>query len=133
MKNKIVNIAALVSALFGLVTIFAGGSVILDLFGMREKEGNYVLFVVWVNFICGFLYVFSAYGFYQKRKWTISLLLISILILILAFIVLVIWIIDDNPYEMKTIAAMSFRTLFTIGLFLIAKKYCTIPLVRKSF
>lgn len=31
---------------FGLLTLFLSTSVIFDLFGVRAKEGNYVLFVV---------------------------------------------------------------------------------------
>lgn len=122
MKNKITIVCAGLCALLGLATIFAGGSVILDLFGMREKEGNYVLFVVWANFLCGFLYVFAAYGFYKLKKWTASILLISLILLIAAFAGLLTWIIAGFPFETKTVVAMSFRTILTLCLFLMAKK-----------
>jgi hypothetical protein len=123
LKNKIIIIAGFVSALFGLLTLFAGGSVILNLFGMREKEGNYILFVVWANFICGFFYLFASYGFFKLKKWTTPLMKISIWILVAAFIVLIAWIIDDKPFENKTIVALTFRILLTTGFFLIARKY----------
>jgi uncharacterized membrane protein HdeD (DUF308 family) len=112
-----------VSALFGLLTLFAGGSVILNLFGMREKEGNYILFVVWSNFICGFFYLFASYGFFKLKKGTTPLMKISIWILVAAFIVLIAWIINDKPFENKTIVALTFRILLTTGFFLISGKY----------
>ncbi|HTN09254.1 hypothetical protein [Agriterribacter sp.] len=123
MKHKIVKIGALVSAFFGLLTVFAGGSVILDLFGMREKEGNYILFVVWANFICGFLYLIASYGFFKRKNWTASIIGFTVWILIAAFIVLFFRIWDEEPYENKTIIAMVFRTLLTLGLLWIARTF----------
>jgi len=123
MKFKAVKIAAIVSAFFGLLTVFAGGSVILDLFGMREKEGNYILFVVWANFICGFLYLFVSYGFYKSKNWTTPVLSLTVWILIAAFIVLLVWIKNDEPYETKTIVAMIFRTLLTLILLFISRSF----------
>jgi hypothetical protein len=122
LKNKIVIIAGIVSAFFGLLTLFAGGSVILDLFEIREREGKYILFVVWANFICGFLYLFASYGFFKLKKWTTPLLKISIWILIIVLVVLLAWIINDNPFENKTIVALAFRFFLTTGLLLISTK-----------
>ncbi len=122
MKPGIIKLAALVSLIFGLATIFAGGSVIFDLFGMREIQGNYVLFVVWANFICGFLYIISSFGFFKFRKWTVRILGLAVIILLIAFLGLATWIMKGNIYETKTIAAMSFRTVITITLWWIAKR-----------
>lgn len=122
MKNKILKIVAVIVAIFGLLSIFAGGSVILDLFEMRAKEGNYVLFVVWANFICGFLYLAAAYGLFNQRKWTSIVLGLAVILLIGAFLGLFIWINQGGIYETKTIGAMSFRTLFTIAILVIARK-----------
>lgn len=125
MKLNFLKFAALVSLLFGLITIFAGGAVIFDLFGMREKQGNYVLFIVWTNFICGFLYLISAYGFYHLKKWTSGILFFAFIILIAAFIGLIIWITLGNIYETKTIVAMLFRLLITIALWWPARRIRT--------
>lgn len=122
MKALFYKIAAWVLLFFGLVTIFAGGSVILDLFGMREKEGNYVLFVVWANFICGFLYVAASYGFFKRKTWTSFILSAATWILIIAFGGLLIHIQAGGIYENKTIVAMIFRTSLTIVLLGIARK-----------
>jgi small neutral amino acid transporter SnatA (MarC family) len=43
MRRKIAKYTAIVLAAFGLITMFLSGSNIFDLFGVRAKQGNYVL------------------------------------------------------------------------------------------
>jgi predicted RND superfamily exporter protein len=68
MKKILPHLFATLLAGFGLLTLFLSTSVIFDLFGIRAKEGNYVLFVVWSNFISSILYLFAAYGFIKNKK-----------------------------------------------------------------
>ena len=131
MKKSLPYLIAIVLAAFGLLTLFLSSSVIFDLFGIRAKEGNYVLFVVWANFISSLLYLFAAYGFIKNKKWTIRLLGISVIILIVTFVMLKIHINSGGLYETKTIGAMIFRTITTLVFvvlanFIISKKYKTI-------
>ena len=116
MKNIILKIAAIAIGLFALLTIFMSGSVIFDLFGIRAKEGNYVLMVVVLNFICGFMYLIAAYGFFTKKAWTTRLLLVSVGILVVSFLGLMWHINAGGIYEMGTVKAMIFRISIT-GLF----------------
>lgn len=109
MKKTIFVLFLFVVIAFGLLTLILSSSIFLDLFGMREKEGNYVLFVVWANFICSLLYLAAAYGIYKNKKWSISMLGISTLILIVALIGLFAHIDSRGLYEAKTIGALSFR------------------------
>jgi len=120
MKKIIHYLLATILAGFGLLTLFLSTSVIFDLFGIRAKEGNYVLFVVWSNFISSILYLFAAYGFIKIKKWTTSLLGISTLILITAFIGLKIYVNSGGIYETKTIGAMIFRISVTLVFAMIA-------------
>ena len=69
-KNKLFTyIAAIVLIAFALLTLFLSSSVIFDWFGIRAKEGNYILLVVWANFISSILYLFAAYGFIKLKIW----------------------------------------------------------------
>lgn len=120
MKKYISNIIATILTGFALLTLFLSTSVILDLFGIREKEGNYVLFVVWANFISSILYLFAAYGFVKSKKWTFTLLSLSTMILLAAFIGLIIHANSGGIYESKTISAMIFRTSLTFVFTIIA-------------
>jgi hypothetical protein len=115
MKNFLRYVVASLLAVLGLVTLFLSSSVIFDFFGIREKEGNYVLFIVWANFISSILYLFSAYGLVRLRKWTLYLLVFALTILVIAFVGLLSYISSGGVYETKTIGAMTFRTLVTLG------------------
>ena len=127
MKKIIPYLLTTILAGFGLLTLFLSTSVIFDLFGIRAKEGNYVLFVVWSNFISSILYLLAAYGFTKSKKWTSTLLGISTPILIGAFIGLKSHINSGGIYETKTVGAMIFRISVTfvfaiLAYFTITKK-----------
>ncbi|HUX52807.1 MAG TPA: hypothetical protein VMV56_00190 [Williamwhitmania sp.] len=120
MNNTLRYIIAIVLSAFGLLTLFLSSSVIFDLFGIRANEGNYVLLVVWANFLCSILYIIAAYGFIRAKKWTTLILGISATALIMAFIGLFIHIYSGGLYETKTIGAMTFRTVLTITFMILS-------------
>lgn len=120
MKKTLPYSVSILLAGFGLLTLFLSTSVIFDLFDIRAKEGNYVLFVVWSNFISSILYLFAAYGFIKSKKWTTLYLGISSLILVAAFIGLKIHANSGGLYEAKTISAMIFRISVTLVFAIIA-------------
>ena len=114
MKRNIRYIAAFIITAFALLTLYLSSSLIFDLNGVRAEEGDYVLIVVWANFICSILYLFSAYGFVNAKKQTAKLLGIAMLVLIAAFILFGIHIYTGGIYMTKTIGAMIFRILVTV-------------------
>ena len=120
MKKYIPFLSSLILAGFGLLTLFLSSSVIFDWFGIRAKEGNYVLFIVWANFICGFIYLIAAYGFLKIKSWTFKTLSVATVILIVALIGLFIHIYSGGIYETKTVFAMLFRISVTIAFTVIA-------------
>ena len=126
MKKTLPYILAIVLTGFGLLTLFLSTSVIFDLFNVREREGNYVLFIVWSNFISSIIYLFAAYGILKRKKWTTLLLVASIGILVTAFIGLKFHINAGGIYETKTVSAMIFRigltVLFTISSYFLLNK-----------
>lgn len=113
-KNLHQALAALLVA-FALLTLFLSGSVIFDLFGIRAREGNYVPFVVWANFLCSLTYLVAAYGLYRRKKWPVQLLLAAAGVLVLAFFGLLLHIDAGGLYETKTVFALPFRTAVTLA------------------
>ena len=107
MKKALPYLFATILGAFGLLTLFLSTSVIFDLFGIRAKEGNYVLFIVWTNFISSIIYLVASYGFIKNKNWTSTILGISALILVNAFIGFIIYINADGVYENKTIILFS--------------------------
>lgn len=120
MKKALPYLLATILTGFGLLTLFLSTSVIFDLFGIRAKEGNYVLFIVWSNFISSIFYLISSYGFVTSKKWTAKLLGASTIILISALVGLFYHINSGGIYETKTIGAMIFRISVTIVFAIIA-------------
>lgn len=125
MKNilKYITVAFLTG--FGLLTLFLSTSILLDLFGVREKEGNYVLFVVWANFISSLIYLTAVYGFFKMKKWTTKLLASSFLILLITFIGFLFYINSGGIHETKTIGALVFRMILTL-IFIISAYFVII-------
>lgn len=111
---------------FAMLTLFLSSSVILDLFNIRAKEGNYVLSVVWSNFISSIIYLVAAYGLIKQKSWTAGVLSVSVIILIAALVALNIHIESGGLYEVKTVKALIFRiaitVAFTISSYLLTRK-----------
>ena len=120
MKKFTFYFVVAVLAGFGLLTIFLSTSVIFDLFEVREKEGNYVLFVVWSNFISSLIYLISVYGFLTSKNWTYKLLGLSTIILVAAFIGFIFYTQAGGIHENKTFGAMIFRIVLTFAFTLFA-------------
>lgn len=109
-------------AIFGSVTLFMSSSILFDWLGIRGKEGNFVPPVVWANWICGILYLMTAFGIFRHKAWAKIPLIISLLILMGTFIILFIHINGGGLYETKTVRAMAFRTAVTSLLLLTTLK-----------
>jgi hypothetical protein len=116
MNKKADLIGAAVLLLFAVITFFMSGSVLFDLFGIREREGNYVPFVVWANFFASLLYFCAVYGLATKQRWTTLVLGTSLIILVVTFLTFLYHIRGGGLYETKTIGALIFRIGVT-GLF----------------
>lgn len=122
---------------FGLLTTFLTSSVILDLFNIRELEGNYVLFVVWANLVSGICFLTAAFAFFKKKSWAAMPLMFSLGVLIAAFLGLMVHVNAGGAYETKTIGAMIFRiavnTLFAALIyFRTRRKSDTAHIVKNS-
>lgn len=120
MRRILIYTFAGLSGIFGLITLFLTSSVIFDLFGIRAKEGNYVLLVVWANFIVSLFYMISSYGFVKYKKWTPLLLSGSTIVLVLAFLGLLVHINMGGIFETKTVGAMILRILLSAVLAIVA-------------
>lgn len=124
-RSKMIIRYALAAVLiaFGALTLFLSGSVILDLFDMRAKEGNYVDFVVWANFLASLLYIASAFGLLTRRNWSATPLLIALSMLIVTAVGFAIHVSGGGLHEQRTIGALAFRTGLTAVFLLLSTGY----------
>jgi len=109
----------IIAVLFGLMTIKSGGSVLFIDGQARQAAGNYVDFVLWFNFIAGFFYVATGIGIYLKKAWSTSAAVTLALLTILVFGIFGIQIFNGGEYEMRTVYAMTLRSLVWIVIAII--------------
>ncbi len=75
----------------------------------RVAAGNYVPFVLWFNFLAGFLYIVAGVGILMRHSQALLIVkflavaTLGVFILVLAHVAL------GGAYEVKTIIAMIFR------------------------
>ena len=100
-----------IAVLFGLLTIKAGGSVLFIDGQDRQAAGNYVPFVVWFNFLAGFLYIIAGAGLWLQKRWAVWLSVFITLATLIVFAAFGIVVINGEAYEVRTVAAMSLRTV----------------------
>ncbi len=104
-------IAALVAVLFGLLTIGLGGRALFGGAEARAAVGDAVPFVLWFNFIAGFAYVAAGVGLLARRNWAVQLSILILATTILVMIAFGVHLLIGGPYEMRTVAVMSLRTV----------------------
>ena len=121
------RIMSVVSIVFGLLTIKSGGMVLFTDGEAHQAAGNYVPFVLWFNFIAGFIYITTGIGLWLQLNWSALLAKIIALLTLLVFIALGVHIYMGGASEIRTIAAMSMRlTIWSIIAFvtyIIIKKH----------
>ena len=107
-RTWIVRAISLFAGLFGVLTIKEGGSV---LFGGAEA-GAYVPFVLWFNFLAGFVYIITAVGLWLHKRWATLLSILLAVATALVFAAFGIYVANGGAYEMRTVWAMTLRTSF---------------------
>ena len=115
----LVGIAALV---FGLLTIAAGGRALFGGEAACAAVGNAVPFVLWFNFGAGFAYLLAGAGLLRRRRWAVWLSALIAAATVLVFLAFGAHILLGGVYEMRTVGAMTFRSLVWIGIAIVAHK-----------
>ncbi len=115
-KTIVIWILASIAVIFGVLTLIAGGQV---LFGgsLYQQSGNYVLFVVWFNFLAGFAYLIAGSGIWMRQGWAVWLSLAIAVATIIIFTAFGIHIFKGGGYEARTVGAMSLRSIVWILIF----------------
>jgi hypothetical protein len=105
---------------FGLATIKSGGEVLFGGNIYQNAAGNYVSFVVWFNFLAGFIYLVAGVGIWMRRNWAVWLSLSIAIATVIVFSILGMHILNGGRYETRTVAAMSLRSMVWICIFIFA-------------
>ena len=109
MLEKAIKVAAAIAVLFGVASVLSGGRV---LFGDGAAQaGEYVPFVLWFNFLAGFAYVAAGIALWLRKRWAPLAALALALLTALVFAAFGAHILGGGAFEVRTIAAMSLRTV----------------------
>ena len=105
------RVIALIAIAFGLLTIREGGAVLFFDGAARAAAGSYVPFVLWFNFLAGFAYVIAGAGLWTGQRWAAWLAIIIAGTSAFTSAAFGIHVYAGRAYEMRTVIAMSLRTL----------------------
>lgn len=114
--NRTVKWMAIAAVAFGAMTIVSGGRALFGSLESRAAVGNAVPFVLWFNFLAGFIYILAGTGFLAHRRWAVSASLFLAVSTILIFAAFGMHIIGGGAFEMRTVIAMTIRSLFWIAV-----------------
>jgi hypothetical protein len=109
-------VAAGIAIVFGALTVFSGGQALFGSTAAQASVGNAVPFVLWFNFLSGFVYVLAGVGIAVRKPWG-GTLAIAVAVAILGVFALFGWhVARGGAYEMRTVGAMALRAAVWIGI-----------------
>ncbi|MEQ1568282.1 MAG: hypothetical protein ABMA64_21765 [Myxococcota bacterium] len=104
------------AVLFGLMTLAAGGPVVLDLGTARADHGSYVPFVLYFNVASALAYLAAGVGVALERRWAAKLAAAITVGLAVTGAGLAIHIFTGGAYERETVVAMIVRFLVWLAI-----------------
>ena len=120
--DPLLRAVAMLAIAFGLLTIFSGGRTLFGGDAARQSAGAYVPFVLWFNFVAGFAYVVAGAGLWLQRQWAVWLAAAIAAATLLVFAAFGVHVMTGGAYEMRTVAAMTLRSVLWLGIAWLAKR-----------
>lgn len=122
---------AAIAMVFGVLTVLSGGRTLFGDDATRAAAGQIVDFVLWFNFLAGFVYIATGWGLWRATPWARHLataLAVGTGLVALAFGVHVI---SDGAYETRTVAAMLLRLGFWVMVALLVARPLSGPVAPR--
>lgn len=119
-KNWPVWVAAGVAVSFGALTVLSGGRVLFGGAATQEAAGDAVPFVLWFNFLSGFVYVLAGIGLAVGRRWATLLALTLVAGIAAVFALFGLHVFQGGAFEMRTVGAMTLRLVVWIAIAAVA-------------
>lgn len=109
-------IAAGIALVFGAFTVFSGGQALFGSPAAQAAAGDAVRFVLWFNFLSGFVYVLAGIGIALRKPWGKTLATALALAIIVVFALFGWHVFRGGAFEMRTVGAMTLRAAVWIGI-----------------
>jgi hypothetical protein len=107
---------AIAAIVFGVVTVLTGGRALFGGLETRADFGNAVPFVLWFNFLAGFVYIVAGAGLLLCRRWAVYASLFVAVSTIIVFVAFGVHVIGGGAFERRTIGALTIRSLFWVAV-----------------
>jgi len=118
--NRAVKWMAIAAIVFGALTVLTGGRALFGSLEPRADFGNTVPFVLWFNFLAGFVYIVAGTGLLLCRRWAVYTSLFVAFSTILVFVAFGVHVIGGGAFERRTIGALTIRSLFWIAVTIVS-------------
>jgi hypothetical protein len=112
------HIAGAAAIAFGVLTLVSGGSA---LFGAVDM-GAVVPFVLWFNFFAGFAYVIGGLLLMIGHRLSLPVALVILIATAAVFAAFGWRVVSGGVFEMRTVGAMTVRTVFWAAMVWVALK-----------
>ena len=119
-SQRILKWLAIAAIAFGVLTVFSGGRALFGGMEARAELGNIVPFVLWFNFLAGFVYVLAGVALLQTKRWAAPMALLLAVSTVLVFVAFAVHIVAGGAFEARTVGALSLRSLFWVVVALVA-------------
>jgi uncharacterized membrane protein (DUF2068 family) len=106
------RVVAVLAVLFGLLTLKSGGAVLFVEGSGREAAGNFVSYVLWFNFVMGFVYIIAGIGLWLQKPWSVWLAVFIAGSTLIVFAIFGLHIYQGGLFEQRTVGAMVLRSVF---------------------
>jgi hypothetical protein len=116
------KIAAGVAIVFGLLTIVSGGRALFGGPAAAVAAGDAVPFVLWFNFLSGFVYVVIGAGIAMGRGWAVTLSIGLAVTIAAVFALFGLHIYGGGAFEMRTVGAMALRLVVWVAIAAVARR-----------
>ena len=111
-----IRVISLIAIGFGLLTLKEGGTILFGDAAAHAAAGHYVPFVLWFNFFAGFAYVIAGVGLWLRQHWAVRLAAVIALATAITFVAFGLHVASGGTYELRTVIAMSMRTLVWVAI-----------------
>ena len=119
-SERILKWLATVAIAFGVLTVLSGGRALFGGMDARAELGNIVPFVLWFNFLAGFVYVLAGVALLRRKRRAAPLAVFLAVSTVLVFLAFALHILAGGAFEARTVGALSLRSLFWIAVALVA-------------
>jgi len=130
-NKKVIWAISIATIGFGLLTLKSGGFALFGGEAGKQFAGDYVPFVLWFNFCAGLFYIASGVGIFFKKSWGVDLGITIASLTAIVFALFGVYILSNGAYEVRTLGAMTFRTLFWVVISFFAAKQIKSNLLNK--